>query len=856
MSITPATPSLLDDDSKPRRKARWVLVLVIVLLLAIFVPPFISLNRLKGRVASSLSAALGRQVSVGSITLRLLPRPGFDLSNVTIDDDPAFSVEPMLHADAVTASLRLSSLWRRRVEIASLSFQAPSVNLVRDQQGRWNVGALLQRAQQIPTAPTSKVTSESRPRFPYLEANDARINFKVGLEKKAYGLAEGDVALWLAAEDEWHIRMEARPIRSDRNLHDTGTMQLEGTFQRASDPRQTPLNLAVSIQNGQLGQLSEFVYGRDRGWRGGLDAAATVAGTPADLQLTLEATLDDFRRYDITGSDSARIRARCTARYSDTAETPHSLNAIDCRVPAGNGEVTARGSVQDIFRIPRYDLSIAVSHLPGSVLASAARRMKKGVIADLSASGEANAAFTIKSVAGSDASPVIAGGGALRNIRITSRLIKPDFLLGDVQFSLDRNDAKPAKRGKRDAQAAGAPSDTTLRISSTRLPLGLSPNRVLFLEGVIHPTDFSLSLRGQTDLERAIPVVQALGFEVPRAEISGIADVNVVANGVGRGFPAPWLEGKVSLTGFKARGGGLPAPVNVDYGTVDFTRERAELWMQEATLTGSSIRTHGTVSFSQGCGLETCPVRFSLASNELRLDDLNSLVAGSHDHPWYSFGKRDNQSGGVSQSGEGNISIGRLFVKTAAFNGFSAFVHFGEGKLDLTNITTDVGSGKHLGELHATFTGDEPQYDVAGTVSNASLDSLGSSLWPTSWRASPVHGGTLDAKYRLRLTGRDAATLFKSAEGAADLSWRSGTFTGHAGNGAAQVLAVKEFSDHVSWTDGTLHVLPAVIKTANGSFDISGTFARTYDLRVLSGGKPMLVAFGTMTPLAPVTAKK
>ena len=284
MSISPATPSLLDDETNPRRRGGWALALIVLILLAMFVPPFVRLNRLKGRLGSALTNSIGRQVSIGQIRLRLVPRPGFDLGNVNIQDDPEFSAEPMLHADTVTASLRFSSLWRGRIEIASLSFQGPSVNLVRNPQGRWNLATLLERAQQIPSAPTAKSVSESRPRFPYIEASDARINFKVGVEKKAYGFSEADLALWLEAEDEWHVRMEARPIRTDRNLHDTGTVKLEGTFQRASDPIQTPVNLAVSLDNGQLGDLSEFVYGRDRGWRGCLDANATIAGTPADLQ--------------------------------------------------------------------------------------------------------------------------------------------------------------------------------------------------------------------------------------------------------------------------------------------------------------------------------------------------------------------------------------------------------------------------------------------------------------------------------------------------------------------------------------------------------------------------------------------
>src|SRR3954464_13592726 len=158
MSITPATPSQLDEVPHSRRSGRWMLVVVVLILLAIIVPPFISLNRLKGRVGATIGNSLGRRVSVGRIRLRPLTQPAFDLSDGPIHDDPAFSSEPMLHADSVTATLRLSSLWRRRLEIAPPPFKEPSVNLMRNEAGKWNVAALVERAQQIPSAPTAKVT--------------------------------------------------------------------------------------------------------------------------------------------------------------------------------------------------------------------------------------------------------------------------------------------------------------------------------------------------------------------------------------------------------------------------------------------------------------------------------------------------------------------------------------------------------------------------------------------------------------------------------------------------------------------------------------------------------------------------
>ena len=51
-----------------------------------------------------------------------------------------------------------------------------------------------------------------------------------------------------------------------------------------------------------------------------------------------------------------------------------------------------------------------------------------------------------------------------------------------------------------------------------------------------------------------------------------------------------------------------------------------------------------------------------------------------------------------------------------------------------TNIVSDLFGGKHLGELHANYSSEDPQYDLAGTISSASLEQLGSSLWAAAWQ--------------------------------------------------------------------------------------------------------------------------
>src|SRR5688572_16161460 len=136
-----------------RRRGRMAAVFLVLGLIALVAPSFLNLNRFRDRLANTLSATLGREVTLENVGLRLLPRPGFTITGFSIADDPAFGSEPMIRSNAVTASLRLSPIWRGRLEIASLTLNSPSLNLVRDRNGRWNVEALLERAATIPSAP-------------------------------------------------------------------------------------------------------------------------------------------------------------------------------------------------------------------------------------------------------------------------------------------------------------------------------------------------------------------------------------------------------------------------------------------------------------------------------------------------------------------------------------------------------------------------------------------------------------------------------------------------------------------------------------------------------------------------------
>src|SRR5208337_1548539 len=153
---------------KRRRLAAAGLALAALaaLLAVLIVPPLVSVSRYKSRITQLISASLGRPVRLSSVELRLLPRPGFVITDLTVEEDPAFGAEPMLHANTVVAAIRLLSLWRGRLEVSTLSVDEASLNLVRDSAGRWNLDPFFRTA----TARNADAAQGMAPPLPYLEA--------------------------------------------------------------------------------------------------------------------------------------------------------------------------------------------------------------------------------------------------------------------------------------------------------------------------------------------------------------------------------------------------------------------------------------------------------------------------------------------------------------------------------------------------------------------------------------------------------------------------------------------------------------------------------------------------------------
>ena len=135
----------------------------------------------------------------------------------------------------------------------------------------------------------------------------------------------------------------------------------------------------------QLGQVTKLTWGQDKGWRGAIRFSAALTGSPEDLTVNADASIQDFRRYDIAGGNASRLAASCSAHYSSM---DHVFSQLACEAPVGEGAIEVKGNLAAVAGVRSYDLTMVAESVPVQPLVEFARRVKKNVPADIVAAGK------------------------------------------------------------------------------------------------------------------------------------------------------------------------------------------------------------------------------------------------------------------------------------------------------------------------------------------------------------------------------------------------------------------------------------------------------------------------------------
>ena len=140
-----------------KRALKIIGIVIAVLIVIVLVLPFVvNVNDYRPRIEAELTNALGRNVTVGNLSLSLWSG-SLAADNIAIADDPAFSNSPFIKAQTLNVGVEMLPLiLSKTLHITELTLTQPQVNLLRDRSGKWNFST-------IGTASPTKKTGATPP---------------------------------------------------------------------------------------------------------------------------------------------------------------------------------------------------------------------------------------------------------------------------------------------------------------------------------------------------------------------------------------------------------------------------------------------------------------------------------------------------------------------------------------------------------------------------------------------------------------------------------------------------------------------------------------------------------------------
>lgn len=810
----------VEIQKRRTRRRLWMALAGVALLVAIvLVPPMISVNRYKGRIAELVSQSLGRPVHLSSVELRLVPWPSFVLSNLEVDEVPAYGAEPVLHAETVTADVRLLALWRGRLEISRISVDNASLNLVRMPGGRWNLDPLFRTAAARAGATASQEAQNSHaPRLPYLEATGSRINFKNGVEKLPFSIVNADISFWEESPGDWHIRLRGQPARTDVSLfqEDTGVVRMDASLHSAPALRDVPLHVDLEWREAQLGQLSRLITGSDPGWRGNLTADLHLDGTPEAARITARLQAAGVHRAEFAPAEALDFDANCgfVYHYSDRA-----LRNLVCNSPLGNGRIRIAGDLPGSGAQPNF--TVAVDRLPVAAGLDFLRTIRSGIDPDLNAQGSISGKITYTGVAPAAAPASGPGHGHMRRGRTAeSKPVEPltgSFTVSGFQLSgggLDKpiqarhivlepaagGAAEPlALTGSAEVQAGGtAPLTFTPLLTihgyqlSIRGQASMANSRQLaHLAGIEHstgldaisggPTTFALDAQGPWLLPESGELTPAQPAAANAPPGSGLADPSPSPDS-----PADDLAGTIAVHNATWKPDYLAHRVAISQAILHLGGGQAR-W-DPIDFSYGPIKASGSLTLPAACTSDKpCPARFELRFGKLDAAEVQAAILGARPQTSLFDALVDRlhlSSAPAWPPLEGSIEAESLELGPVTFDEPSAALKIDSAGADITSFDGGVLGGQVQGS--GSFSRPEtdrgrPTYSFHASFTGLAAPAVGR-LLGMRWT-----GGAFGAEGQIDVAGLTAHELASSAKGDLKFAWRDGAVKSlGAGQGAGE----------------------------------------------------------------------
>jgi len=744
-------------------------------------------HRVRASMIARLERTFGRQVEVRTFSASLLPLPSLDAEAISVGEDPAFGNEYFLRADHLSARLRLLGLIRGRFEFGTLSLDHPSLILVKNEEGRWNLERWLPPATSAegtgvarsnvplrsPDAPTNRLTK--------IDISDGRLNFKISDDKKSFAFTAVKGSIEQTAFGRWQINLEAQPWRSGVQLQSTGTIQVRGEVAGTS-VRLRPARLQIRWSRASLADLVRLVRGEDEGVRGLFDLQASAeSGTRPDSPsgewiFAANAWASQIHRWDLTErADNPRLDLRWKGRW---LPVDGSINIDDMQLAAPKSNL--RGSAW-LATLPETHFSVRVDSagIQASDLLAWYRAFTPDVAENVVAEeyftgGAAFSGWPMKL----DAAAFSGHGGEMSLPGFTE-----PFRIGPVRGGMEKNAfvIEPATihwtTGTAEKNAPHKtpelPKGKSASITSNALAVGLRYD--------FDSHEGNISLAGQSEkAEDVLKASAAVGKQLNRGwEWKGQTTANLRRDW-GNQATQGW-NGQIEFTKGNLQIAGLNQPVNLKDAVVRWKHGHKTVALGSVDAFGGTW--NGEIAENVNASNVLPRWRFKLHADSLSAADLDRW-AGPRARPSWLARLLPAVLGGSSAQppvasdllrlvdAEGEISVDEFDLEKLKLKQLHGQASLRDLHLRLQDCQAQLAGGTLLGNLSAAF-GPKPIYALRLQASGLNLAQV-----PLAGKIAERMAGTLGGDLELKTEGVGREALLDKLNGQGRIQLKKVEFRG------------------------------------------------------------------------------
>ena len=761
-----------------------ILLLAVILGIQAGVSLLVRTHRMRGYLIARLESAFGRPVQAGRFSVQVLPIPELEVDAITIGEDPAFGNEYFLRAERMTARFRWLGLLRGHFEFGAMSFTRPSLILVRNAGGRWNLEGWLPPARpafSLGSLPRPlKAQSPSTHLLEKIEFDQGRINFKTGDEKRPFAFNDVSGNVEQVSSGRWQLQLQATPWRSGVALQSTGTVEVAG-YVAGTSARLQPAQIRVHWEKVSLADLFRLITGNDSGVRGELamDGNASIGmGTvmpevpSSEWRFVLQARARNIHRWNLTErSDNPRVNVSVKGIWEFAA---NQVRAEEVRVELPQSRMVG-GAAFETSRPAHWKVAFPVMAFEGEDLLAWSRAFQLNVSEDLALREFISGSLTLSGW------PLRWESGSIESTPGTLRLRNQVLARLDAFHGWLRNGVLNT-----DALHLRLPGESPSQPVKEKAAAKTRPNSTPEneLEAVLTQDTFGRlgALRLNARLADVTPLFEltaAFGFPINKGwEYRGAASGSLAWNW-GRNPKEARRSGSLELSKAHLQVAGLNEPLKIDEARLEWKDGARSATLAKLDAFGSAWS--GAISESaDGIASEDGNWRFQLHADHIDATELDRWVGPRSRPNWLQrllpslLGSSTAQASELLRrvSAEGQLTADLLTIERIKLTKVRAFLALRGLQLDVRDVEAQWSGGSVQGGMQASFS-PLPNYQVDAQIENVNLTEL---PWPPRW--GERWSGLASGKIRLSTNGVGREELLKGLAGGGALKLSKIEFRG------------------------------------------------------------------------------